>query len=98
MVSDDIPEHLTDGPVIEEDEFIISTFSKHEVTEIHTAISELHEEVRESENEAEDRYLVLGNYEENKKKRLKQASTLLEYFNPRSVSFLLSDLDSNNDN
>lgn len=95
MSENNRPSHLSDGPVIEDSAFIFSGFSQSEVTEIHKAITNLHDEMDERDNGG-NKYLVLGNYEEKQKQRLEQTCDLLSYFNPQSYPFLLDYLDVEN--
>lgn len=94
---DRIPDHLADGPQIEEADFVLSGFTNDDTTAIHAAITNISLRLSESRDTNSIRYFVLGNYDDGRKKWLKEASRLLEYFNSTSIAVLLSDLDPDND-
>lgn len=97
MTDDRIPDHLSDGPTIDDADFVLGGFSNQEVTEIHAAVTGLSSQLRGRGPADPIRYFVLGNYDDGRKKWLEQACALLEHYVPDGVAFLLSDLDAEND-
>lgn len=94
---DGIPDHLDEGAAIEDADFVLGGFSNEEATDIHAAVTRLSAELRGKGPADPLRYFVLGNYDEGRKRWLKQARALLEHYVPDGVAFLLSDLDAAND-
>jgi len=92
-----IPDHLADGPTIDDADFVLGGFSTEEVTGVHVAVTNLSSELREMGPDEPIRYFVLGNYDDGRKQWLEQARDLLEYYVEEGVAFLLSDLDAEND-
>lgn len=95
MSGDELPDHLSDGPRIEDADFVFDGFTQAEVTAIHDAVLSLTDEL--SSDPGRESYFVLGNYDDDKKARLVQASELIEYFDGQAIAVLLSDIDPEND-
>jgi hypothetical protein len=91
---DDIPNHLNEDTALDEPDFLLSSYTQAEVTEIHTAVANLPASLRE--NTGGTRYLILGNYDSPAKQRLTSAKQLLETYDPNSTAFLLEDIDPDN--
>lgn len=92
MTDSDLPNHLSEDHTIDEADFIFDGYSPEEVTEIHDAITKLTGEIDEKSIDG-NRYLILGNYDEQPKQRLEGVRDLAEYFSAKVSAFLLSDLD-----
>lgn len=95
MSGTDLPNHLSQGPSIDNKDFILSGFSQEEVTSIHRAVTNLTGELDEPGDDA-SRYLILGNYNDEQKQRLEGVRDLVEYFGTNVSAFLLSDIDAEN--
>jgi hypothetical protein len=93
----DLPDHLSDGPTIEDANFIFDGFSPSEISEIHTAVTNLTAEFSSLADPHTTRYFILGNYDDRPKGRLYAAKRILQETDPQSVTLLLDDLDPEND-
>lgn len=93
-----LPDHLADGPTIEEADFIFDGFSPEETSAIHAAVTNLTTEFEIRSTPGATRYFLLGNYDERPKERLRLAQDLLVAHHDNAVAILLEDLDPENDN
>lgn len=93
-----LPDHLADGPRIEDAEFIFDGFTPTEIQDLHAAVASLTEEFAVLTDPQTTRDLLLGNYDTRPKQRLSDAKQILQNANPDAVALLLDDLDPANDN
>ncbi len=95
--STSLPDHLADGPTLEEAAFLFGDFAVNEIAAVHDAVTRLSSELDYHVRPDATRYFVLGNYDEPQKRRVRSAAGMLEQYNPESIAFLLEDLDPTED-
>lgn len=92
----DIDDHILDIP---DRRYILDRLTAEDINEFHRSFANQVDGRRDTikGGPGKDVYLILGNYDEPQKTRLREAQNLIEYFNSRGVALLLEELEPDQD-
>ena len=92
-----VPDHLADGPTFDDPDYLFGTETIGEIGDTHDVVQDVIGRLPDEYEEESVRYLVLGNYDDPQKGRLRDAQSMLAEPSHVSVALLLEDVDVERD-